>query len=261
MKSYVHHIIYATLTVLLCTGVGLIVHDVRTKRKLVTVNRLQVEFADSLKFVSESDIKGFLSANYGPYIGQRLDSIKLHDIESMLKSRSAVLESQAWTTEDGTLHISITQRAPQMRFANGSSGYYIASDGYIFPLHKSYTADVPTIYGNVPMMPSANYKGPAPTIEQREWFSDMLEFKRTAYSRQGPSKKIDSLWVDSKGDLRLTVQGENEMFIFGNPEQLEEKFAKIDKYFAYIKPFKQEGYYKIVNLKYKEQIICRQKDI
>ena len=35
---------------------------------------------------------------------------------------------------------------------------------------------------------------------------------------------------------------------------------KIDKYFGYIVPVKGEGHYKTVNLKYKNQIICRQKD-
>ena len=172
-----------------------------------------------------------------------------------------MLESQAWTTEDGILHVRITQRAPEIRFDNGSEGYYIADDGYVFPLHKSYTADVLSVHGNVPSMPTSSYKGLAPTSEERDWFSQMLEFKRVAYSKKGPAKKIDSLWVDNSGDLRLRVANEEEIFVFGAPEQLEDKFAKIDKYFAYIKPLKEDGHYKIVNLKYKKQIICRQKDI
>ena len=110
-------------------------------------------------------------------------------------------------------------------------------------------------------MPTSSYKGLAPTSEERDWFSQMLEFKRVAYSKKGPAKKIDSLWVDNSGDLRLRVANEEEIFVFGAPEQLEDKFAKIDKYFAYIKPLKEDGHYKIVNLKYKKQIICRQKDI
>ena len=120
MKPFVRHIIHTLLAVLFCAGIGFIVYNVRTQRKLVTVNGLKVEFADSLKFVSENDIKGFLASNYGAYIGQRLDSIKLRIIETMLESRSAVLESQAWTTEDGILHVRITQRAPEIRFDNGS---------------------------------------------------------------------------------------------------------------------------------------------
>lgn len=261
MKPFVRHIIHTLLAVLFCAGIGFIVYNVRTQRKLVTVNGLKVEFADSLKFVSENDIKGFLAYNYGAYIGQRLDSIKLRIIETMLESRSAVLESQAWTTEDGILHVRITQRAPEIRFDNGSEGYYIADDGYVFPLHKSYTADVLSVHGNIPSMPTSSYKGLAPTSEERSWFSQMLEFKRVAYSKKGPAKKIDSLWVDNSGDLRLRVANEEEIFVFGAPEQLEDKFAKIDKYFAYIKPLKEDGHYKIVNLKYKKQIICRQKDI
>ena len=54
MKPFVRHIIHTLLAVLFCTGIGFIVYNVRTQRKLVTVNGLKVEFADSLKFVSEN---------------------------------------------------------------------------------------------------------------------------------------------------------------------------------------------------------------
>ena len=35
---------------------------------------------------------------------------------------------------------------------------------------------------------------------------------------------------------------------------------RIDRYLGTIAPSKPEGYYKTVNVKYNQQIICRQKD-
>ena len=59
----------------------------------------------------------------------------------------------------------------------------------------------------------------------------------------------------------FTLEGKPEKFVFGDLDDFGEKFAKIDDFYAYIKPEKPDTEYKVVNLKYKKQIICRQKDI
>ena len=64
-----------------------------------------MHFADSLRFVSEQDIRDYLDKRYGPYIGERMDSVQLARIEDMLESRSAVMRAEAWTTDDGVLHV------------------------------------------------------------------------------------------------------------------------------------------------------------
>lgn len=262
MKAVVRYTIDFLLAAALAAALAFIMHGVRSGRRMTTCNRLEVEFRDSLKFVSKEDISNSLTANYGPYIGQHLDSLRLDRMEELIESRSAVLESQAWTTDDGVLHISISQRVPEIRFGDGQDGYYIDKEGYVFPLHKEYTAPVLVIGGAVPSMPTRGYKGPAPSPDDRAWFADMLEFKRASEKRhRGPARHIDRIWVENNGDIVMRLDSHPENFIFGKPQEIEEKFAKIDKYFAYIKPFKEDGQYKTVNLKYKNQIICRQRDI
>lgn len=260
MKKSVRYAIDLVLILLFCAGMGLLYRRVRQEQARLVCNSLEVNFADSLHFVSEQDIREYLDANYGSYVGERLDSIRLYRIEEMLESRSAVMRCEAWTTGDGVLHLDITQRAPVLRFQDGSRGFYVDADGYIFPLHKTFTADVPVVEGDIPVDIPAGYKGEAPDEFARRWIAGVLEMNRIVSNSRSWRRSIRHVRVRANGDLLLTLDGRSEEFIVGQPEDIADKLVRIDRYLGLIAPARGEGYYKTVNVKYNHQIICRQKD-
>ena len=260
MKKSVRYAIDAALILLFCIGTGLLLRHVHRQQAQLVCNALEVNFADSLQFVSEQDIRSFLDANYGPCIGEPLDSLRLYRIEEMLQSRSSVIRCEAWTTGDGVLHLDITQRAPVLRFQNGDRGFYVDADGYIFPLHKSFTASVPVVEGAIPVDLPDNYKGEAPDDFSRRWIAGVLEMNRIVSNSRTWRRSIRHVRVRANGDLLLTLEGRSEEFIVGQPEDIADKLVRIDRYLGLIAPARGEGYYKTVNVKYNKQIICRQKD-
>ena len=223
-------------------------------------NALQVHFTDSLRFVSEQDIRDYLDTHYGAFVGERLDSVQLYRIEDMLERRSAVVRCEAWTTDDGVLHLDITQRAPTLRFQDGQRGFYIDDRGYIFPLHESFTADVTTVEGAVPIDVPEGYKGEAPTEEERAWIAGVLAMNRYISGSRTWQRDIRHIQVRKGGDLLITLDGRPEQFLIGQPEDIPDKLTRIARYLNTIAPTRKEGYYKTVNVKYNHQIICRQKD-
>jgi len=259
MKTPLQTITAILLAIVFFAGSGVLLHFVREERLQKTCGKLQVEFGDSLKFVSEKNIRDYIDKSYGKYIGSRIDSVELGRIESLLESKSAIRRCEAWTTDDGILHVKISQRAPAVRLMySDTEGFYCDETGYIFPLHSSYTAPVPTIRGNIPVRPAQGYKGLAEKEEERQWISRMLAMQKYIYGSSKLKALIREVSVSDNGDFTLTTNNGEEEFIFGEASDLEEKFDKIDKYYAYIRPNKSEESYKIVNLKYKKQIICRQ---
>ena len=221
---------------------------------------LEVEFADSLKFVSAEDIQGFLDKQYGSYVGQKLDSVELARIERLLESKSAVMESEAWTTWDGILHVSITQRAPAIRFQKGNLGFYADETGFIFPLHRSFTAGVPVIEGNIPVTITQGFKGELASADEKQWVLDMLSLVKYMDKAKSLRGRFSSLSVNNDGDIVITAAEGGEKIIFGSPRDAGDKFARLEKYYSHILPAMGEGYYKSINVKYNGQIICR-KDI
>lgn len=261
MKRKLRFILAAIATAAFAAVCGTALHSERKALKLSTCSGIDVSFSDSLKFISADDIKGFIDDRYGAYIGQRIDSVRLDDIEKLVESRSSVLNAEAWITPaDGMLHVRVVQRAPVMRFDTGDGGFYIDRTGYVFPLHKTYTAPVTVVKGKVPFKIPRGFAGYPENPSDRQWLAGMLNLENEILRSRSMRDDVLGISIDSDGDLVLSLKRGKEKFILGRPDDIRTKFDKIDKYFGYIVPEKGEGHYRIVNLKYKNQIICRQKD-
>lgn len=260
MNKVLKYSIFGVLVAGFCVGMWFLSRETRDGRTSLACRSLEITFCDTLEFVSKEDIRGFISSGYGAYLGQQLDSVNLGKIEKILESQSAVLNSEAWVTDDGVLHVSITQRAPVVRFQNGEVGYYSDDLGFIFPLHPRYTADVPLVEGAIPIQIDSTYKGMAPSNRERQWLESIIALTHYAYDSPEWKGRFNGCLVESNGDIVLLPSSGEEKFIIGPLVDIDDKFNRIDKYYSYIYARKGD-FYSIVNLKYKGQIICRTKDM
>ena len=219
---------------------------------------LDVVVKDSLerKFVAKEDVEKWLDKEYRAYAGLRLDSVNLAKIESIVLGHSAVRSCEAWLTDDGTLHIELTQRQPAVRFDDGSNGYYCDSEGFIFPLQARGSVEVPVVDGKLPLHVARGFKGSPATEAEREWLSKILSL--AAYMKGTPwENNIEKISVADDGNLVIKpVQGK-EQFIFGPPVRIAEKFSLMDKYYTTVAPSKEAGFYSTVDIRYKGQLVCR----
>lgn len=255
MKKAVRYLLFAlSLAVFLCVTV-LVLQAARERRHLTTCKSVEISFRDTLNFVSEEDVRGYLKKECPVFIGMRVDSIKLYEIEKVLDSRSAILSSQAWTS-DSVLHVSIVQREPVARMETADHAFYIDDRGYIFPIQGDCGKTFPLIKGSLPLHEPVGYKGLPATEEGQEWTEHMLQMlewmKKNKWDR-----KVEMMKVESNGDLVVMPLEGKERFILGRPEAIPEKFSKINEYYKRIKPSVEEDFYTSVNVKYKGQIICR----
>lgn len=260
MRRRVRYAISAALAALLFLAALLLLRETRKERAMLACEHVEVVFKDSLKFVSGKEITSWLDRNYGICTGRRLDSLDLQKIENMLLGRGPIVGCEAWTDDRGVLHIEIRQRKPVLRFSYGDGGYYIDADGYIFPLHRSYTADVRVIEGSIPVRPAAGFRGQPESDSDREWIAGMLEYERTVGMSRTWNGLIRRTIIRPDGDIALTLGSGDELYIIGGPDRMDEKLAGIARYQKEIRPEVGDGYYRTVNLKYKNQIICRKKD-
>ena len=259
MKPFVRKAILLGVCAALIAGVGVLLAASKAHRQQITCEGLKVEFADAHRFVTEGDIKGWLEQHYGSYVGQRIDSVGLDRIEAILDEQSAILKSEAWTTEDGCLHIRISQRVPVLRLQKGDVGCYVDDRGFLFPLQKNYTAPVPLVEGAIPVRIAADYKGRPQSEREQRWLGETLEMMNWIRRSKVWKEAFVEVRVAPEGDLVLTPREGHERFIFGQPDRVAEKFDRIGEYYEYIRPARGEDYYKTVNVKFDKQIICRQK--
>ena len=252
--------------ILLATGAAVIAVCIccsfmagRQLRSTYTCQGLEVTIKDSLEnsFVSAADVKAYLDREYGIYNGIPLDSLDMIRIESIVDGRSAVKKSQAYVTRDGILHIDVTQRKPVVRFQKAGGGFYADKEGYIFPLQKSYASHVQIIDGNIPLAANSGYKGQIASPQEKEWFRNVMELVNYMEGQAQWRDKIVQIHVLGDGDLMLIPREGDEKFLFGQPCGIEDKFMKIKRYYTAVIPEKGSGKYKVVDLRFKGQIVCR----
>lgn len=229
------------------------------KRNGAVCSGIRIAILDSARnsFVTPSEIRGYLKSEFGEIKGKPLNSLDLVRIEKAVNGRSAVRKSEAFTTPDGILHVEVTQREPVVRFENQKGGFYSDSDGYIFPLQSSYTSYVPILDGDIPVRIKPGYKGEIQDAGERKWLMTVLEMIDYMKRHDGWSDRIVQMSVRKNGDIVMIPREGKERFIFGRPDNYEEKFRMMGKYYTSIVPAKGEGYYSTVNVKYAGQVICR----
>lgn len=230
-------------------------------RKVMMCEGVKIAIKDSLEnsFVTKADVKKFIDKEYGRYIGIPIDSLNLTKIEKIVDGRSAVLKSQAYVTKDGFLNISVTQRKPVVRFQKQDGGFYADAEGYIFPLQRAYASHVQIIDGNIPLAANSGYKGSIENKKELEWFENVMNVVNFIENSKKWRGKVVQIHVDTNQDLLIIPREGNEIFRFGQPVEIQEKFDKMEKYYTHIIPAKGSGRYKEVDLKYKGQIVCREK--
>lgn len=256
MKRRVVDIICASAVVLVSVTIWLLASGSYARsRHLVTCKGLETVILDSMerKFVSPADVEHFLE-DYGPWRGQRLEDVDLVKMEQILDSKGAILKSNAWTGDDGILHVEISQRAPVVRFQIGADGWYADDSGFLFPLQERFPVRVPVVDGAVPLTLTKGFKGFPQSSAELEW---LLRMTALATKMNGFwSIRISQIHVMDDGELMMIPRQGDECFRFGSPTSVDDKFGKMKMYYECIAP-SRETPYKSVDLRFDGQIVCR----
>lgn len=259
MKNTVRYILMILAGVLILGVMTAAVLLGKAGRQPLKCTGLNVIITDSLEndFVSKDDIKMFLEREYGQYVGLYADSLNLARMEDIIDGRSAVRKSEAYITKDGMLNIKVSQRKPAVRFQKHEGGFYADIEGYVFPLQSSYASHVQVIDGEIPINMKSGHKGMIEDPEEKEWFNKVIRIVNFIEDSKVWKDKIVQIHVSNGGELTLVPREGNEVFIFGQPDRIEEKFDKMEKYYTAIRHRKGSERYEVVNVEYEGQIVCR----
>ena len=259
MKKTVKYILYSCMSAALLAVMAASYIAGQNARKPIVCEQIQIEVLDSSvnSFVTAADIRKYIDRNCGKLIGEPIDCINLTDVEEAVESRSAVLNCEAYVTKNSKLSINVTQRKPVVRFQKKDGGFYADAEGYIFPLQSNYASHVQIIDGNIPLAANSGYKGDIEDPEERAWFRSMMKVVNHIEGSKTWKGKIVQIHVNDKGELTLVPREGNEVFLFGQPHSIQDKFSKMEKYYTTIIPEKGAKKYKTVDVRFEKQIVCK----
>jgi cell division protein FtsQ len=258
MNRLVRHLLALVLTAVCIAGLLVVLRASAMQRHQVLCGAVSVTVTDSLerRFVTEKDVKEYL-ADYGEYIGQRIDSVDLNRIERLIEGRSAIRGCEAYVTGDGVLHLEVTQREPVVRFQTGGNGYYADAQGFIFPLQRNDAARVPVIDGAVPLKIARGFKGEPTDEAERRWLGEALRLVGYMDRNKAWNSFFSQITVLPGGDMVLVPAKGRERFTIGPARDLDAKFERIRTYYEAVVPAGEPDRYGSVNVKFDKQIICK----
>ena len=239
------------------------------KEKSVISENLSVSITntnDNL-FIDEEDVKLFFKERRDSILHAEIKNIQVTQLEKALNAHPAIENAEVSIDVNGDVNVNVKQRTPIVRVINlDGESYYIDSQSKLMPLNENYTARVIIATGNIFEPYAHRYNISVNDIAKNELFSKVSVLDDIYAVTQYINK--DSVLTSLIHQINITKDKEIELFpsignhkiIFGDAQNIEEKFNKLKLF--YIEGLnKTDGWnkYSIVNIKYKNQVVCTKK--
>lgn len=151
----------------------------------------------------------------------------------------------------GTLTVNVLLRRPQARVvqADGPDAY-IAEDGTILPVSGKFSSRVILLSGSgsKDIVESGNINQSV-----HEEIFEVVEFINADDFWKA---QIAQIVLEKNGEIKLLPQVTKQVIEFGEPDNVEDKFRRLNVFYTQILPRKGWNSYERVNVKYENQIIC-----
>lgn len=222
---------------------------------------------DENLFLSELDVKQFLSDRNDALIGAAYNRINIPGIEKALNAHPAIENAEVSGDMNGVIRIDVVQRTPVLRVINkDGESYYIDSQSKLMPLSNNYSARVIVATGEIHEPFSRRYQFSVNQIRRSELFSevsvldDLLDVAEYINRDSCLASLVHQVNVNADRELELFPAIGNHKIVFGNARNIAEKFNKL-KLFYTQGLNKSDGWvkYSVVNLKYKNLVVCTKK--
>ncbi|GHU62379.1 cell division protein FtsQ [Bacteroidia bacterium] len=227
-------------------GVFAIYRNSGTGENLVC-KELLVEVVDTLErhYISQSDIVNMLkNAGISP-VGKELQLVNTAAIENKLEENKLIKRAECYKTIGGSVNIKIHQRIPVIRIFNNQGNFFMDEEGVVLPVPRNFSAYIPVASGSI----------------DKEYAKDkLLEFAFFLQSDKFWNSLISQIYVAPNGDVELTPVVGNHQIILGKMEDYKDHLDKLRLF--YEKGLNKVGWnkYSIINLKYKNQVVCTKID-
>ncbi len=218
----------------------------REMRQGTVCRDLQVVVKDSLDkhFVSESDLVSILKKAGLDPIARPMADVNTDRIETELLKNEMIAQVEAYKTPSGIIKLEVMQKRPILRVMGVSGSYYVDNRGTFMPISRRYVAHVPIASGYV---------------EKELAMTDLYKFALFLQENEFWNDQIEQIYVHPDHDIELIPRVGNHRIMLGTLDGFEEKLANLRLFYEQAIPKVGWEKYGVINLKYKNQIVCTKK--
>ncbi len=188
---------------------------------------------------------------------KKIKDIDCQEIEKTIKKNPWIQEADVFTDIEGNLIINVKEKDPLLRiFPKNNEGFYLDKDGNIIPLNTKYAPRVMVANGYINTKVVNNHYNIYDTVYKNNNLRDVLYLTKTLAKYPFAEKLIGEIYINSMGEIDMVPLIGTNIIRLGDTCNTGKKLENMIVF--YQKALKYEGWnkYKILNLKYNNQIIC-----
>ena len=195
-------------------------------------------------FIDRKDVLSILKNTSLYPINQRLRDINTEKIERKVADNELVDHVSVYKTPSGNINIEVTQKTPVLRVFSTQGSYYIDEHGHIMPVSPRYATYLPIASGN---------------IEKSFATTDLYKFALFLQKHDFWNNQIEQIYVYPNKEVELIPRVGDHRIFLGSFEDFREKMDHLQLFYEQAIPKVGWEKYRIINLKYKNQIVCTKK--
>ena len=217
------------------------------------VSGIEIEIMNNQDFylIDQFEIQALLDKEQSVVLGTNFDQVDIKLLERQVEENPFVAEIDIFMSVTGVLGAKVSQAQPIGRLMSSSGpDQYIDVTGKLLPMNADYTARVPLIsFAEDPQWES--------NLGENDLGKQLMEFLIFINKDELWRAQIAQLAVSEENELTLWPQMTKQLILFGPADEIEEKFKKLKLFYKEVLPKKGWNTYSSINLKYKNQIVCK----
>jgi cell division protein FtsQ len=217
------------------------------------VSGIEIEIMSNQDFylIDQFEIQALLNKEQSVVLGTNFDQVDIKLLERQVEENPFVAEIDVFMSVTGVLGAKVSPAQPIGRLMSSRGpDQYIDVTGKLLPMNADYTA-------RVPLISFAEYPQWESNLGENDLGKQLMEFLIFINKDELWRAQIAQLAVSEENELTLWPQMTKQLILFGPADEIEEKFKKLKLFYKEVLPKKGWNTYSSINLKYKNQIVCK----
>jgi cell division protein FtsQ len=249
-------VLYISIWAVCLGGLAVLMSFIGVKKASLLCREVKVYIPGNQYFVDRLEINSILHVGNNTLVGKKLDEINIQQLEKTLQANPFIEFAKVYADMDGVVNVEVRQRQPILRVMNRfEQDFYVDQFGLKIPLSNNFTAPVLVATGNID-----------------EIFINRVDTLHTEMAKQlfktADFIRRDSLWdaqieqinVNANHEIELIPRVGNQRILLGNADSLDKKFKNLLIFYQKAIPKVGWGAYKVINIKYANQVVAVRSD-
>lgn len=235
-------LVFIFLWILLAGYGATMIYFVDVEKEDLQLGNYSIEIIDSLdnKFIDKKEIIDLVNAKFGFLKGKKVSEINRDSIEKVIKTHACIKNAEVYNNANGVIKLKLLQRKPLFRVFS-KENFYVDRDKKIMPFSSKYTSRVCIVTGNV---------------DKRKATGVLFDFCNYLDKDDFWISFIEQIHINQQNDVTLIPKIGEFDIIMGSLDNFQQKMSNLKAFLDNGNKNKIWGRYKVLNLKYENQVVC-----